>query len=139
LTTPHPQEKAHGPPSLLSQMLTALAEKPPASAGYRGSDLVLWRTASLRRFERVTAFLPIPEIQTGTLHRAVTPTRKRQQRGSRNRFAANFCRIGRLPRRHWKARVPSLFLKKPVSPTCFKAFSPFSSDIFAARSLSDSS
>jgi hypothetical protein len=26
---------------LLSQMLTALAEKPPASAGYRGSDLVL--------------------------------------------------------------------------------------------------
>ena len=24
-------------------MLTALAEEPPASAGYRGSDLVLWR------------------------------------------------------------------------------------------------
>jgi hypothetical protein len=24
-------------------MLTALAEKPPASAGYRGSDLVHWR------------------------------------------------------------------------------------------------
>jgi hypothetical protein len=24
-------------------MLTALAEKPPASAGYRGSDLVPWR------------------------------------------------------------------------------------------------
>jgi len=43
LTTPHPQEKAHGPPSLLSQMLTVLAEKPPTSAGYRGSDLVLWR------------------------------------------------------------------------------------------------
>jgi hypothetical protein len=49
LTTPHPQEKAHGPPSLLSQMLTALAEKPPASAGYRGSDLVLWRTAAVDR------------------------------------------------------------------------------------------
>jgi len=29
-------------------MLTALAEKPPASAGYRGSDLVLWRKADLR-------------------------------------------------------------------------------------------
>jgi hypothetical protein len=26
-------------------MLTALAEKPPASAGYRGSDLVPWRNA----------------------------------------------------------------------------------------------
>jgi hypothetical protein len=26
-------------------MLTALAEKPPASAGYRGSDLVHWRIA----------------------------------------------------------------------------------------------
>jgi hypothetical protein len=28
-------------------MLTALAEKPPASAGYRGSDLVLWRDSDL--------------------------------------------------------------------------------------------
>jgi hypothetical protein len=28
-------------------MLTALAEKPPASAGYRGSDLVPWRKCDL--------------------------------------------------------------------------------------------
>jgi hypothetical protein len=28
---------------LFLQLLTVLAEKPPASAGYRGSDLVLWR------------------------------------------------------------------------------------------------
>jgi hypothetical protein len=28
---------------LLLQLLTVLAEKPPASAGYRGSDLVPWR------------------------------------------------------------------------------------------------
>jgi hypothetical protein len=27
---------------LFLQLLTVLAEKPPASAGYRGSDLVLW-------------------------------------------------------------------------------------------------
>jgi hypothetical protein len=32
----------------ISQMLTALAEKPPASAGYRGSDLVHWRTAGIQ-------------------------------------------------------------------------------------------
>jgi hypothetical protein len=29
-------------------MLTALAEKPPASAGYRGSDLVPWRKAEIQ-------------------------------------------------------------------------------------------
>jgi hypothetical protein len=28
-------------------MLTVLAEKPPTSAGYRGSDLVLWRKCDL--------------------------------------------------------------------------------------------
>jgi hypothetical protein len=28
-------------------MLTALAEEPPASAAYRGSDLVLWRDAEV--------------------------------------------------------------------------------------------
>jgi hypothetical protein len=33
---------------LLSQMLTALAEKPPASAGYRGSDLVLGSIPAVR-------------------------------------------------------------------------------------------
>jgi hypothetical protein len=38
---------AHGPPSLFVQMLTVLAEKLPASAGYRGSDLVLWRTGMI--------------------------------------------------------------------------------------------
>jgi hypothetical protein len=32
---------------LFLQLLTVLAEKPPASAGYRGSDLVHWRIASL--------------------------------------------------------------------------------------------
>jgi hypothetical protein len=28
-------------------MLTALAEEPPASASYRGSDLVLWRFSEI--------------------------------------------------------------------------------------------
>jgi hypothetical protein len=28
-------------------MLTVLAEKPPTSAGYRGSDLVHWRDSDL--------------------------------------------------------------------------------------------
>jgi len=32
---------------LFLQLLTVLAEKPPASAGYRGSDLVLWRISSV--------------------------------------------------------------------------------------------
>jgi hypothetical protein len=32
---------------LFSQMLTALTEEPPASAGYRGSDLVLWPKVAL--------------------------------------------------------------------------------------------
>jgi len=31
---------------LFLQLLTVLAEKPPASAGYRGSDLVHWRMAA---------------------------------------------------------------------------------------------
>ena len=30
-------------------MLTALAEKPPASEGYRGSDLVLWRYSEVSK------------------------------------------------------------------------------------------
>jgi hypothetical protein len=29
-------------------MLTALAEKPPASAGYRGSKLMHWRTGVIQ-------------------------------------------------------------------------------------------
>jgi hypothetical protein len=40
---------------LFLQLLTVLAEKPPASAGYRGSDLVPWRKAAVsavRRFFR---------------------------------------------------------------------------------------
>jgi hypothetical protein len=32
---------------LFLQLLTVLAEKPPASAGYRGSDLVRWRKCDL--------------------------------------------------------------------------------------------
>ena len=40
---------AHNPPSLFSQMLIPLAEKPPTSAGYRGSDLVLLRIAPFFR------------------------------------------------------------------------------------------
>ena len=35
------------PAIIILQMLTALAEKPPASAGYRGSDLVHWRKAAV--------------------------------------------------------------------------------------------
>ncbi|MGC2223026.1 MAG: hypothetical protein WA624_11975, partial [Methylocella sp.] len=42
------QKTAHGPPSLFLQLLTVLAEKPPASAGYRGSDLVPWRKAEIQ-------------------------------------------------------------------------------------------
>jgi len=34
---------------LFLQLLTVLAEKPPASAGYRGSDLVLWERKHDRR------------------------------------------------------------------------------------------
>jgi hypothetical protein len=33
---------------LFLQLLTVLAEKPPASAGYRGSDLVLWRNCVIQ-------------------------------------------------------------------------------------------
>jgi hypothetical protein len=33
---------------LFLQLLTVLAEKPPASAGYRDSDLVLWRTGVIQ-------------------------------------------------------------------------------------------
>jgi hypothetical protein len=33
---------------LFLQLLTVLAEKPPASAGYRGSDLVPWRIPGSR-------------------------------------------------------------------------------------------
>jgi hypothetical protein len=40
----------------LSQMLTALAEKPPASAGYRGSYLVRWRFSSVHGFAVLDSF-----------------------------------------------------------------------------------
>jgi hypothetical protein len=43
-------------------MLTALAAKPPASAGYRGSDLVPWRTGVSRRLEQMTASDPWPKF-----------------------------------------------------------------------------
>ncbi|HSY95353.1 MAG TPA: hypothetical protein VK793_07020, partial [Steroidobacteraceae bacterium] len=38
------------------QLLTVLAEKPPASAGYRGSDLVLWRFSSVHGIAQLDSF-----------------------------------------------------------------------------------
>ena len=44
-------------------IVTALAEKPPASAGYRGSDLVLWRIAAVDRTSASTLHFRSPDAQ----------------------------------------------------------------------------
>jgi len=44
-------------------MLTALAEEPPASAGYRGSDLVLWREGAKRTWNKAHSTSWIYELR----------------------------------------------------------------------------
>jgi len=57
---------------LFFQLLTVLAEKPPTSVGYRGSDLVQWRFCDAAGHKTEGNFTPGADIATPvrSAHRA---------------------------------------------------------------------